>query len=266
METIKKGSTGDSVKELQKQLNVKGYPIPIDGVFGERTHIAVCQLQKQSGIFVDGIVGTATWNELLSGIDIAGEDKSSMDFEAASKTLRVEIAAIKAVHEVESGGRNGFLKDGRPIILFEGHIFWNQLRKRGINPEIYQNNNSDILFPKWNRNSYKGGAAEYERLKKAMIIHKEAALCSASWGMFQIMGFNYQLCGYKSVAEYVEAIRENQNNHLMSFVNFLKNTNLSVYLQRLDWEAFASKYNGPGYKQNQYDNKLLIAYNKYKNQ
>ena len=44
---------------------------------------------------------------------------------------------------------------------------------------------------KWTKSHYKGDMGEYERLKKALAIHEKAAACSASWGLFQIMGFNY---------------------------------------------------------------------------
>ncbi len=53
---IKKGSVGDSVKFIQQQLNLK-----VDGVFGEKTHVAVEALQGKHGLLVDGIVGPKTW-------------------------------------------------------------------------------------------------------------------------------------------------------------------------------------------------------------
>ena len=64
---------------------------------------------------------------------------------------------------------------GRPIILFEGHIFWRELKKRGLDPERYVVGNENILYPSWRREHYYGGIREYERLEKAREIHKEAA-------------------------------------------------------------------------------------------
>ena len=264
METIRKGSCGDTVAYLQNLLKEK-YPISTDGVFGQQTYMAVCMYQKEAGLPADGIVGKSTWTALLTEKTIAQEAViSKLDFEQAAKSLDVDVAAIRAVHEVESGGRSGFLKDGRPIILFEGHIFWNELKKRGINPEKYSDQYSDVLFPSWNKTSYVGGIAEYVRLEKASKIHKDAALCSASWGMFQIMGFNHKLCGFTTVQDYVESIKQSANNHLISFVKFLKNTRLDKPLRELDWKTFAKRYNGPGYGQNKYDKKLEAAYLKYK--
>lgn len=62
--TIKYGSSGDDVKELQKLLNANGYNLDIDGIWGDQTDAAVRKYQKQSGLTVDGIVGTQTWGSL----------------------------------------------------------------------------------------------------------------------------------------------------------------------------------------------------------
>jgi hypothetical protein len=46
--------------------------------------------------------------------------RTEADFEQAAALLKCDVAAIKAVAEVESSS-NGFLSDGRVKILFEGH-------------------------------------------------------------------------------------------------------------------------------------------------
>ena len=102
------------------------------------------------------------------------------DFIRTARILGCEPAALQAVQKVETGGRGGFLVCGKPTILFEGHIFWPQLKKRGIDPNKYLPANEDILYPKWTKAWYKGGAGEWERLERAKAIHEEAALCSAS--------------------------------------------------------------------------------------
>jgi len=62
---VKKGSKGDSVSQLQTLLNQNGYSLDVDGVFGSKTQSAVRDYQSKSGLAVDGIVGTNTWNSLL---------------------------------------------------------------------------------------------------------------------------------------------------------------------------------------------------------
>ena len=67
--TLKKGSTGADVKELQKKLIELGYSCGVsgaDGDFGDATLAAVKLFQKKNGLAVDGIVGTQTWKALNS--------------------------------------------------------------------------------------------------------------------------------------------------------------------------------------------------------
>jgi peptidoglycan hydrolase-like protein with peptidoglycan-binding domain len=57
---LKKGCTGDDVKELQKCLKIKA-----DGIFGSNTKKSVIALQKQNKLFpYDGIVGKKTAHAL----------------------------------------------------------------------------------------------------------------------------------------------------------------------------------------------------------
>ena len=66
--TIKKGSTGAIVVDMQRKLLAKGYKLPkygVDGDFGSETLAAVKAFQKDNGLTVDGIVGPATWEKLL---------------------------------------------------------------------------------------------------------------------------------------------------------------------------------------------------------
>ena len=59
--TLKKGSRGDAVKQLQEFLNAKGYPCGMaDGIFGQKTYNAVVEWQKDHGLVPDGIVGRLT--------------------------------------------------------------------------------------------------------------------------------------------------------------------------------------------------------------
>ena len=186
------------------------------------------------------------------------------DFTQVAELLGCEPAALKAVQQVETGGRGGFFSPGRPAILFEGHIFWTQLKKRGSNPEDYVKGNENILYPKWEKGHYKGGIGEYDRLEQARKINREAADASASWGMFQIMGFNYAACGEESIESFVRSMCESEFKQLLLTANFIKkNSQMLQALQARDWAVFAKCYNGPAYAQNRYDVKLEAAYQIY---
>ena len=67
--TIRRGSSGEYVKLAQEELLKRGYdigPSGADGKFGKNTEAAVKQFQKDWGLEEDGIIGGATWRQLLS--------------------------------------------------------------------------------------------------------------------------------------------------------------------------------------------------------
>jgi hypothetical protein len=61
MKMLKKGDSGEEVKQLQKALG-----IPADGIFGEQTKQAVIKYQLMHELTVDGVVGNGTWSVLLT--------------------------------------------------------------------------------------------------------------------------------------------------------------------------------------------------------
>lgn len=165
----------------------------------------------------------------------------------------IEPAKIKAVADIESRG-SGFLSNGQPVILFEAHIFSRLTGRR------YDSTHPHISSRRWNRKLYKGGTREHDRLEQAVRLDRNAALQSASWGAFQIMGFNYKLCGKSTVQEFINAVYKDELSHYELFFEFIKNTKLINHLKTENWAAFARGYNGPGYSQNKYDTKLKQAY------
>lgn len=65
MATLRKGSTGQDVRELQTALNGKGYTLSVDGIYGDKTAAAVRDYQQKNGLsMVDGIAGNETWGSL----------------------------------------------------------------------------------------------------------------------------------------------------------------------------------------------------------
>src|SRR4051794_34091262 len=105
-----------------------------------------------------------------------GTPITAQDFAGALAELNCDDASLWAVFTVETRGF-GFLRDRRPQILFERHIFHKRTSGR------FSAANPDISNPK--PGGYHGGAAEYDRLAKAMALNQRAALESASWGLGQ---------------------------------------------------------------------------------
>jgi peptidoglycan hydrolase-like protein with peptidoglycan-binding domain len=62
--TLKRGSKGQAVKDLQEALNeggIGGFSVAVDGIFGKKTEDLVKVYQEVFGVDVDGIVGPVTW-------------------------------------------------------------------------------------------------------------------------------------------------------------------------------------------------------------
>lgn len=70
--TIKKGSKGPAVTELQTDLMQLGYPLPkygADSDFGKETQAALIQFQKDNGLTPDGICGPLTWAAITNQME-----------------------------------------------------------------------------------------------------------------------------------------------------------------------------------------------------
>lgn len=63
---LRLNSKGNDVRWLQVELNKRGYHLVVDGIFGVKTDEAVRAFQADNGLVVDGIVGTATRDKILS--------------------------------------------------------------------------------------------------------------------------------------------------------------------------------------------------------
>jgi len=165
---------------------------------------------------------------------------------------------IHAVLDVETAGR-GFDKQGRPVMLFEPHIFYRMLAKDPASQAKAVS--QGLAYPKWGERRYP--ADSYPRLFAAMQISRDEALASASWGLGQIMGFNAHLAGYVSPEAMVTAFLDDEEEHLRAMVNFIIRAGLDDELRRHDWRGFARGYNGSGYERNAYHTKLAAAYAKW---
>ncbi|MDN3690023.1 N-acetylmuramidase domain-containing protein [Cyclobacterium jeungdonense] len=214
-----------------------------------------------------------TDSKILSDMDI----RLALEELEQKEQVRISLPVIKAVIAVESAGR-GHLADGRAKILFEGHKFWHWLEKFGKDPKALQAGKEHLIYEKWTRDHYLGGAREYERLEQAKRIDPKAAVYATSWGLFQILGENmeHHLKGrkYKNVEEFEARQHESEYFHFLDFLEFIKTKKvrgktLLDYISEenqgnYDWESFAYGYNGSGYKVNKYHIKMKAHYDKFK--
>lgn len=231
----------------------------------------VKEFQRRNGLDVDGIVGPATLGALDALYPDIFDRKSFLarfvnksapaitdqNIADAAERLNVSTAHIRMVMKVESRGTS-FDNSGRPIILFEPHIFHRQTRGK-YSP-------SSFSYPQWGDKPYPSSYdGRWKQLADAATVDSQAALESASWGLFQVMGFNWKDMGYPSVDAFVDGIVASEAAHLEAAVRYIAVNGLAPALRRCtkgdpeSCRAFAKGYNGPGYAKNEYHARMAAA-------
>ncbi len=187
------------------------------------------------------------------------------DTYALCREFGVVPMVLNAVRQVESAGR-GFLPDGRPKILLEAHILWKRLGSRQIDPQELHEWDSTLCSPKWNREFYKGGKAEYVRVDRVILFatqadaartasYRKAAWESCSWGLMQLMGFNYKNAGFENVDQLVTEMKIGEKEQMAAALRWMQSTGVLEILKAVPpggaerpevWRDFARAYNGPG--------------------
>lgn len=258
--TLRLGDRGADVSYLQRQLIAAGARLDTDAIYGSATRNAVVAFQATHGLVADGIAGPKTWSTLSAGRRDP-RHLTDADLQRAADRLQVDLAAVRAVNEVESKGA-GFLPDGRPVILYERHIMYRQLAAAGLDADALAAKYPALVNPK--RGGYAGDAAEYARLASASQISAACALEATSWGAFQIMGFHWKALGYPDVLAFVDAMKVSEAEQLEAFVRFvLADKVMLAALRGKKWAKFAELYNGKAYAENLYDVKLERAFDRY---
>lgn len=143
-----------------------------------------------------------------------------------AQAYRLPVAAALAVFAVESKTAYD-PRTGLVIIRFEPHIFQRQ-SGRGV------------------FSSRGGQQCEWRNLARAYDLDPQAALLSTSWGLPQLMGFNWRLTRHPSVQAMVLAFQDSCEAQVAGFFEFLAQNGLGRYVLNADWRGFTRRYNGPG--------------------
>ena len=181
---------------------------------------------------------------------------------AQAKALGIEVAALRAVIEVECKG-SGFNADGTPVILFERHVFRQRLIANGkaVVADKAVRERPDLCNK--TMGNYGLYSAQHGRLNAASQYHRDSALESASWGIGQVMGYHWHALGYPSLQAFINAMYKDEASQLDAMCRYIKVNNLVNALKNKDWKSFARGYNGAAYAKNSYDVKLGNAYKKW---
>lgn len=280
--------TVQKLKNYRKDLISIGAALVADGDFGPKTEAAVKLFQNKNSLVETGIVDDKLWALLLAGPKMLREleflktaplpgraikagvfTKEKLVakiwkeygglLEVLSKELGFDPSIAVAVLCVESNG-TGFAVDGRMIIRFENHIFYDQWGKS--NPVTFAKYFSYDSSKRWLNHKYRTQESnawitlhsgsntqdkEWDAITFASTLSDDAAFKSASYGLAQIMGFNYKQAGYSSGKEMFEDFKIGIREQVISFFEFVRGgRNMLTALKKNDWSGFASEYNGSG--------------------
>jgi hypothetical protein len=150
--------------------------------------------------------------------------------------LGVDADALKRVDQVEIDGA-AFDAQGRPAMRFESQHFHRHTAGR-----------FDESHPRVSC-SLTGGhgslSLEYDKLQEAYDLDPAAALKSAAWGRFLVMGSSYRVVGCLAVNQFVLAIAQSEAAHLVAFVSVVQSDRaLWRALRANDSAGFAQRYKG----------------------
>ncbi|MCP5100798.1 MAG: DUF3380 domain-containing protein [Chloroflexi bacterium] len=179
-------------------------------------------------------------------------------FAVLANRLGIDPGVAAAVFVAEAGG-SGF-RNGRMVIRFENHVFnrrWGKANPAKFAEHFRFQESRSWQGHEWRpstseawRSFHGNQNSEYEVFTFAQSLSDTAAKLSISMGGPQIMGFNYSVVGYESVQGMYDAFSTSEADQIKGFFDFVNgpitDTRRLVALQRLDFETFASLYNGPG--------------------
>lgn len=225
-------------EDFQKQLKLRGnYHYRIDGGLGAMSKASFGQAVTE------------------------GSDRALSDnvIQMIAKGLAMPPSRIYAVRSVEAAGAGFDRINGRDIILHEGHRFSKLTGGR------FDNTNPRVSYPTWDRTKYPASQdGRWEQVWEAITLDVDAGLMASSHGLFQIMGENYAMCGFKTPFDFVMAMSLSEDAQAEAFVSFITTKyihggGLVDWLREGRFDFFAEGYNGSSYAANHYDTKLATA-------
>ena len=169
--------------------------------------------------------------------------------EQFAKENNLDPDKLKAIIKVESSGKP-FVGD-HPTVRFECVRYNKRVSSQDQVP--------------CDTSTYKYGSAKDTGLtafKNALEKDRSEAIRQTSFGLGQVMGFNYERAGYSSEEDfYIAMFREEEQ--VKAFLNFVISDDAILSELKKDdtnWAVIAENYNGEDYATNNYDTKLENTY------
>jgi len=172
------------------------------------------------------------------------------DCVACADSMGIIPELVQTVANVES-------QSDPSAFLFEPHVF------SRITNRKYDLSHPDLSYLKWDRTKYpKRREDRIIQFNRALTLEPLRAYEAASWGLFQIMGFNYKICGFGSALGMAQYFQTSVVDNVDAFGKMIRHMGLIDTLRNKEWTKFARVYNGPGYALNNYHLKMASEYDR----
>lgn len=177
----------------------------------------------------------------------------------------IEKEKLQAILDIESKA-NALDNEGFPTVRFECHIF-NDMNTRYC--DEYRKDDDEKLDCTINSGEFfskVSSETNKEAFLKAKKINSDLAICSSSFGMAQVMGFNYKFVGFNSMDEFYKAMLKKEGQ-ITAFLNYIRNKEIvfdQLRSKDTNWKIVADGYNGAASDANNYATKLETKYNELK--
>lgn len=211
---------------------------------------------------IDGLWGRLTKGAILKALEDGPDTKLDAGaFSRSATRLGCTVPQIMAVKATESSGA-GF-EEGKPKLLPERHIFSRLTEGR------FDKTHPHLSYPKWGTLPYPAGQrARYDMLLEMIHLDVDAGFQSASYGLFQIMGFHYATCGYSSPYSFATSQAYDEETQLKAFESLVVSKGWVAKLRACTsdpktCEPFCEVYNGKSFRENGYQNRIAASIAKY---
>ncbi len=92
------GNRGTDVRAIQYLLTARGYPVTVDGVFGDTTRAAVVAWKTAAGLTLNGVVDDAAWARLIVRVKLGDEGPAVRAVQRELRSKRHLDVAINGVY------------------------------------------------------------------------------------------------------------------------------------------------------------------------
>lgn len=176
---------------------------------------------------------------------------TEQDWVNCARALNCPPENLLAVKAVESGG-SAFNSDGRLVLAYEDHVFGKRTgyRFQKTHPHLSRRGFKHVksVAPSDPHPHKLNQEERWMLLAEACELDFDAAVQSCSYGMWQIMGFNYRKLSFSSPMHMIEVMYEGYEGQWECFLRFCRYAGCLDALRKGDWLTFERLYNGGGQK------------------